>query len=254
MKSLLIGSLLLSATMLNGLAVPVNAAAQDLKPVYDGRLSLKPTKLSAAEDSLVKEKVLPAARKLWLDQELDGRCTDGVDPAVLDVANGSFTRPGSDQRAILYRYCVTGHNMALNGIAIIEKSGIAAHIVYEGDWSTAIGALPDLNGNGLTKILIASGGTNQGVAWSGISIIEISGDGVTALGSTMTGSDDCGANENNCRTEAHRIFVKAGKAPVFFKETFTGKSGRSAKDSWKKSGAPKEIPLQNDETEYQLIH
>jgi hypothetical protein len=232
---------------------PVSAPARDVKAIYDGRLSLKPGKLSPSEDALMKEKILPAARKLWDEQEFDGACTPGFDASAVDVARGSFTKPGSDQKAILYRYCMTGHNRALNGIAVIEGDRIAAHIIYEGDWSNAVGALPDLNGNGLSEILIAAGGTNQGENWGVISVIEISGSNITTFGTTETYSDNCGTSKGNCGFEAYRISVKAGKTPVFYREAFSGKEVHGGADAWKKSGALKEISLKNDEVEYQLI-
>jgi hypothetical protein len=56
---------------------------------------------------------------------------------------------------------------------------VVAHIVYEGGQDRAIGALPDIDGNGLAEILVATGETNQGVTWETISIIELAGSEIT---------------------------------------------------------------------------
>lgn len=251
-KILTVISLLLFILLLSHPAVPENAFTQSLKLIYDGRLSLAPTKLFPSEEALMKEKILPAARNLWHEQESDLVCAPGFEATALDSARGSFTRPKSDQRAILYRYCETGHNMALNGIAIIENAQVVTHIVYEGGWDNSIGAMPDLNGNGLSGILVASGGTNQGVTWKSISIIEISGNRVTKFGQTETYSDNCGVGEKNGKAEACRLFVKVGKTPVFYREAFVNK-GVCDGGTWTKSGTPGQISLKEDETEYQFI-
>jgi hypothetical protein len=239
--------------LLSGLVVPPCVLAQNPKPIYDGRLALGSTKLSSSEDALVKEKILPAAQKRWHEDESDQGCIEGLNSGAIDMARGSFTKPNSDQRAILYTYCSTGHNMALNGIAIIENDKVVSHIVYEGGWDSAIGALPDINGNGRSEILVASGGTNQGQTWRSISIIELSDTIVlTKFGMTGVFSDNCGAVEKNCKVEAYRISVKSGGTPVFYREAFV--NGGSGKESgWKKSDALKRISLENDELEYEFV-
>ncbi|MDR3553378.1 MAG: hypothetical protein P4L55_01355, partial [Syntrophobacteraceae bacterium] len=114
------------------LLFPVGVLAQQVRTIYDARLDLKAAVLSPVEEALMKEKVLPAAGKEWHDQELAGTCVAGKAPRVIDVARGSFTKPDSDQKAILYRYCETGHNRALNGIAIVEKGAVVCHLAYPG--------------------------------------------------------------------------------------------------------------------------
>jgi len=247
-KTLKVSCLLLFISILSHAAIPENACTQDSKQIYDGRLTLNTTKLSPSEEALFKEKVLPSVRN-WHEQESELVCNPGFEATAIDIAQGAFTRPKSDQRAILYSYCVTGHNMALNGIAIIDNDQVVAHIVYEGAWNNAIGAMPDLNGNGLSEILVASGGTNQGITRASISIIELSGNGVMKFGWTETFSDNCGGGDDNCKAEASRLSVKAGKTPVFYREAFVNKDG----GKWVRSGTPRHISLKMDETQYELI-
>jgi len=234
--------LLFCTPALNG-----NAAAQDTKRIYDGRLSPKPGIILPSEQALLKNKVMPVVRK-WQNQG-DSICTGGAEASGIDAAMGSFTRPASVQRAILYRYCMTGHNRAVNGIAVIENGQLAAHVVYEGGWDNAIGAVPDLNGNGRSEIIVATGGTNQGMTWKSIAIIELTDNSVAKFGRLQTFSDDCGVSDS-CRAEACRLSVKTGKAPVFYREDFAGK-GSGGK--WDRTGPAKEVSLEKDEIEYHAV-
>jgi len=245
--------LILFIAILMGLIAPVEAPAQNWKPIYDGRLILKQTRPSSSEGILMQESVLPAARKTWHEQESDRLCTAGFEAAAIDIVRGSFTRPESDQKAILYRYCETGNNMALNGIAVIENAQVVAHVLYEGGWDNAIGALPDINGNGLSEIVVATGGTNMGETWEAISIIEVSGSGVMKFGQTKTRSDNCGADEKHGKAEACRLSVKVGSTPIVCRETFVNDGFCGGTGKWRKSGDQKQISLEEDEIEYELI-
>jgi hypothetical protein len=100
-----------------------------------------------------------------------------------------------------------------------------------------------------TAILIATGGTNQGITWSGVSVIEISGAEVASFGQTSVFSDDCGVNEKNCKTQANRISVKVGKTPAFYREILIG----GASGAYRKSGVLTPPSLDKDETKYELL-
>ncbi len=235
--------LIILSPALNG-----NAAAQytkDPRRIYDGRLSPKPGIILPSEQALLKQAAIPAARQ-WQKQS-DSICTGNPEASGIDAALGSFTRPASVQRAILYRYCMTGHNKAVNGIAVIENGRLVAHIVYEGGWDNAIGAIPDLNGNGRSEIILASGGTNQGITWKSIAIIEFNEESVARFGRIQTFSDNCGVNEN-CRVEACRLSVKNGREPVFYREDFL-----KTLNAWGKPGPSRQISLDKDEIEYQIV-
>ena len=84
--------------------LPASALAQDAKPIFDGRLSLKPAALSPAEDDLMRTRILPAARKAWQERQRLGLCAAGQEPRAIDAASGAFTRAGAEQRAILYAF------------------------------------------------------------------------------------------------------------------------------------------------------
>ncbi len=235
------------------LAACAIATAQDVRPIFDGRLELKATKLSPAEEALMTSTILPAARTYWKARERDQDCMPDFKSEALDVAAGSFTRAKAEQKAILYKYCVIGQDQALNGIAIVEDGRLVAHIVYEGDEDYAIGVLPDINGNGISEILLATGGTNQGITWQVVSIIEIHGSEITKFGHIETSSDDCGINEKSGKTTAKKLFVRAGANPGFLREIYVnpgcGDSGRN----WRKAGVLAPLALEEDGNTYELI-
>jgi alpha-tubulin suppressor-like RCC1 family protein len=231
--------------MLLCLALTPIALAQAPKPIFDGRLTLHPGALSAEQQAFLKRAIFPAARKPWHDQEAE--CERGFQSQAVDVAHGAFTRPGAAQDAILYRYCTIGHARALNGIAILQDGQLTAHVVYEGDESYAIGALPDINGDGISEIVLAGGSTNQGITSAWISILQFGAE-VTRFGHTQTYEDNCGVVEDNCRTTAWRISVKPGPAPAFFREAFA-QDGKT----WKRTAPLGALKLDADETEYQLL-
>jgi hypothetical protein len=223
---------------------PVYKFCDNVQPIYDARVSPQPARLSSAEEMLMNETILSAAHDIWRDRE----CS--ADFEILDSAQGSFTEPRSDQKAVLYRYCMTGHNFALNGIAIIENDQVVAHIVYEGTWDYEIDALPDMNGNGLSEMLVAAGGTNMGETWGVIALCEFDGHGIKKIGHTDTYADNCGI-EHATGAEASRLYARVGKTPVFYRETFM--TTCTGDDPWKKSGAIEQIVLQGDLIEYLRI-
>jgi hypothetical protein len=143
--------------------------AQSLQAVYDGRAEQSAATPSSVDAQLIKCYALPKARQVWRNSEV---CQEDFN--VVDVANGSFTKANAVQRAVLYRFCITGHNLANNGIAIIEDGKIVAHVVYDGGEDSSIKALTDINGDGLFEIVLGDGGTYQGITVAVAILIEIS--------------------------------------------------------------------------------
>jgi len=238
-------------TLLGALAWTAAAQSAAPKPIFDARLTLKPTSLTAEEDHLLKNSIGPAAGKHWQEVGDAALCITPQEPRAVDVASGAFTHLAGRQRAILYSYCETGHNQDLEGIAIIEDGHLVVQIVFRGAANTAIGAVPDLNGNGLAEIVVASGGSNTGEVWGQLAVIEIAGSEVTAFGHAKTFSDNCGAVEKGCHAEATRVLARSGAKPAFFRERFT-RAGSAG--TWAKAATLAPLALEEDETEYELLH
>jgi hypothetical protein len=222
------------------------AAASDLRVLYDARLSPEPAAPSAAEAALLESAVRPAARRSF--QGVEG-CADEF--AVIDAAAGSFTRPKARQKAFLYRLCTTGHGFAADGLAVIEDGRVAAHVVYEGGWDSALGALPDLDGDGLAEILIVSGSTNQGMTTISVSVVGMA-SGVKKFGRFQVYEDDCGTGAGPGRQSASKLLARPGPHPAFFREDFA--SASCGKTSWQKKGSARPVAPEPDEIEYRRLN
>jgi hypothetical protein len=223
----------------------MTSAASDLRVLYDARLSPQPAAPSAAEAALLESTARPAARQAF--QKLEG-CADEF--TVVDVAAGSFTRSQARQKAILYRYCTTGHGFAADGLAVIEDGRVVAHVTYEGGWDSALGSLPDLDGDGLSEILIASGGTNQGITTTSVGVIGVA-SGVKKFGRFQVYEDNCGSGAGPSRQSASKLLARPGKSPAFFREDFTNISCEG--NSWRKKGSLKPAAPEADSIEYRTL-
>jgi hypothetical protein len=211
-------------------------------PIFDGRLTLKPTAVSPADVALLRREALPAARKAAKDKE----CSEHLDP--VDVGTGAFTRPGASQRVVLYRYCVTGDGLGQGGVAVIENDHLVAHFAIDSTSEHSIGVLPDLDGDGLSEIVLAAGGTNMGETWEMAEILAWSPAGPRKLGLLAVYHDDCG-NEGKGRN-ANLLYTTTGPRPSFVQQTFT--SACEGK-GWEKSGAQTPVVPKADPHLYRLL-
>lgn len=214
-----------------------------LRPLFDARLSLKAGKPTAAETALLKGPVRDAARKHW-----------GKDPDVeeafeiIDLASGSFTRPGAKQRAVSYILARVGHNFGRDGIAVLENGRVVAHVAYQGAWENALGALPDINGNGLSELLTAAAGINMGYSWQAVGLLEFTRTGVKDLGIVRVYEDDCGAGERKGIETAYRLLAAPGAPPAFYREEFTRPC--ESRRAWRANGGRKRCTPEQGNVEY----
>jgi hypothetical protein len=221
------------------------AEAREFRVVFDGRETVQPAKASADELALLSREVLPVAERHWKGEGKE--CEREF--RVVDTAQGSFTRRGSKQKAFLYSYCVTGHNFGLDGIAVVEEGTVVAHIAYQGAWDMGLKALPDVNRNGLSEVMIVTGGINMGDLWQSVAVIEIDGRAVKKLGGTQTYDDDCKEEGGAGPANAYRILASPGTSPSFKRETY-----QRACDGkkWKRTEISP-LTLDEDEVEYEMI-
>ena len=257
---------LCSATASPQDVIPIYVEGALENPPYHSEKALESAGLSEAEQALLNTEVLCAACRYWnphgkAHDEVPTRpCPESELSACgpLDtfrltgkswagVAQGSFTRPNSNQKAILYYY-----DARRDGIVVFEADRVVAHIVYEpyagtnGDRGPV--ALPDIDGSGRSSILIISGGTHQGETEGGVSIIGLTEKGVKNFGDTQALDDLCyfGQDESARRqATAYKLFVRKGPAPVFYRQAFTGTCRPDEEPtSWAKSGALEQITLE----------
>jgi hypothetical protein len=228
--------------------IPLVLLAHSAKPIFDGRLHPNPEQITAEEETLLRNRVLPAARVHWRKEAKLAECTPGFQSGAVDVAEGTFTRAGAEQRAILYNFCTLGHDRVLEGIAVVEDGRLMAHVAFQGGDAHAISALTDINGNGIAEILLASGGTNQGITWGDVRIVELGGAQVHKLGRVATLDDNCGTGADACKMMAYRVWVKPGPAPVVLRDTFAG-----SKMTWRRRVAKEPLKPDEDGIVYALL-
>ncbi|MGI0493151.1 hypothetical protein ACN4EG_15310 [Alkalinema pantanalense CENA528] len=151
----------------------------------------------------------------------NGPGTEGV--SIIGRAEGSFTRPNTNQSAFLYTLCESGRTFGLGGILILENETVVAHYLY-GENGLMYGMLsaPDVNQNGLTELMLTFGGLNQGYAGRGISLFELGNGNLTFLGRESTYSDNSGAmlDRSKVETFAYRLWVEPAASPRFLKDTY----------------------------------
>jgi hypothetical protein len=180
------------------------------------------SKLSAADENLIKAEVLPKARKKWIAE--DSPCEEAFEAA--GVVKGSFSQPGADQTLVFYAFCQTGNGLGNNGLVLIENGKVLRSFVSEGGWPVDLRVLPDINQNGLNEFaLYYSGGMHQGQGGTGVDVMEFSAGGLKGIGwfnaETFTETIYFG----------YKVSVKPGKTPIFYREKYNNRN-----DKWRKSG------------------
>jgi hypothetical protein len=122
--------------------------------IIDGRKSDSDSneeriKVSAAEQELINkefERAEPAILKISKFECEVEETPEGVE--IVGVAEGSFTKPNSRQKAYLYERCRAGRSFGIGGLIVIEVEKVAAHFAYgENGLSFGLISLPDINRN-----------------------------------------------------------------------------------------------------------
>lgn len=237
-------TVLLSIT-LSLACLPSLVSAQTAIPIYDARRNSEPAKVSKTDVAAIERLAIPAAR-----QALGGECEPEID--YTGTASGSFTAPGRTQRIVLYRYCETGHGFANNGLVVFEGGSIVRHVIYNGGSEMEILALPDIDQNGISELVIAGGSTNQGYTVSAISILELSNTGARDIGDADAYEDNCGVVDR-CKMTAYRILAQPGTKPKFFREIYQKRGGKWVGTSVRRAFSLRKS-YQNPPTEYKILN
>lgn len=230
-----------------------NQSAERL-PIYDARIEHKETRISPAESAIMRREVFPAAAKHWQSSYTSGNGSRNTHrPTVIDAAHGSFTRSGARQTAVLYMFDDYAENEALDGIVIIEKNEVVAHLVYDGFWDWGLEALPDINKTGRSKLMVISGKNANGINDDWISLLDFSNEGVRPIGVIPVYHDDAAANYQTKTYRSYKVEVEGGARPTFFRQSFSYEGERQT-GKWVESGALKQVNLQKDTVEYELLN
>jgi hypothetical protein len=211
-------------------------------PILDGRVVLKSSPVSPDDVALLRRKALPDARKA-----AGKDCEESFDPK--DVATGSFTRAGANQKIILYEYCEFGHGSGRSGLAVLEGGKVVAHIAFVGGGEFAVRMLPDLDGDGKGELAITSAFVAQGEMEGSAVLLSWSAKGVRKLGRLDVVASDCG-QEDGTQNHASQFLAIPGPTPTFLEQRYVGScEGKT----WTKKGARAAAVLGEDGIEYQVL-
>lgn len=206
------------------LAASSGATAAQTKLVYSGLDDYRPTPVPAANVEMVRRDALPVARRLWRRAE---GCREEFQ--VIDAAYGAFTEAGMSQRAILYRFCVTGDDVARGGIAITQAGRVVAHVTIENAAPDGIRRLPDLDRNGVAELLLVDHAEHQGERTTTVSIVQLEPGGVRSLGLIGVNRRAAGEAGRDRAEEASILHAIPGPHPRFEMETYEHPEGSRAR-------------------------
>lgn len=246
----------MQAKLLLGLTIAMTAmagtaVAQGPVVLYDPVAKVAEASHAEAEEQFVKEKLVPKARARWSE---DASC-DGGNLSIVGAVDGSFTRAGAKQRAIVYELCQTGNGFANNGYAVVENGRVAAHFAVEGGWNLEVSRVPDLNKNGRDELAIETGGgMHQGYTGSSVTILELSETAAVELGVFLVYTNECEAYAPNKYCDRnYKLTAAAGAKPAFFTQKYLNR-GTDEKPRWVASGKPAAAkPIRDLSTKYEAI-
>ncbi|HTH36413.1 MAG TPA: hypothetical protein VL572_00520 [Pyrinomonadaceae bacterium] len=214
--------------------------AQGTIVLYDPLVKSPETADSPSDEAFVKEKLVPKVQARWGE---DDAC-NGSNLNIVGSVEGSFTRAGAKQRAIVYELCQTGNGFANNGLAVIENGQVVAHFAEEGGWDLEVSRVSDLNKNGRDEIVIETGGgMHQGYTGTSVTVLELTQSSVTDFGTFLAFTNECENHASNKYCDrSYKLTATAGAKPLFFSQKFTNR-GTDEKPRWVVAGKP--LPAKN---------
>ncbi len=210
-------------------------------PVYDGREGI--SNAAQKQGTAVENQMLNTEFKsveAAVMQKSKFQCDEGTQPGVeiVGTAEGAFTKPNAAQKAFLYERCRSGRSFGIGGIIIVENGKVAAHYTYgENGLSNGLLALPDINKNGLSELVLVSADMNQGYGITSLDIIEATGQNTVFLGRTQAHSDNSGAAEDDANVEStdYVISVQPSANPTFTRDVYVQKGEKGKEQLTKKA-------------------
>lgn len=193
---------------------------QSLVVVHDPTIRfLVKDDLSPIEDAVFRSEALSKVRK-QISAEV---CEEAVELA--GVAHGAFTKAGVKQSLLFYQYCTTGNGFGWVGLVLIEDGKVVGNFISDVGWSVGIGAVPDVNRNGLDEFTLAySGGLHQGQGGTGVDLVEFVNGVPTGTGWYQ--AEQFGDTE---AVTMWKLTAKPGKVPVFYKQKYFSGEGKPAR-------------------------
>lgn len=221
----------------------VNGQTGQSVTIIDGRDDSAPAPLTVEETRFIEKEVRKQESVIREKSGLDCQEDEISSLSVGSVIKGSFTKPKIQQKAYLYELCRSGRAFGIGGI-VVEDGRIAAHYIYgENGLDSDFAALPDINQNGFSEIMMIGGGNGQGYTKGAVEIIEFAPGGVKSFGIADTYEDDFGTENAKKSATAYKVSVLPGKGPVYFRETYMR---RSEQGRWTVTAKSRKFLLHRD--------
>ena len=231
------------------LARPADAQRRE---VFSGLYDLHTAEVSPDDQALLGREIPPVARRLW--GRVEG-CRDEL--RALDAAAGSFTRRGAPQRAVLYRFCQAGHDVARGGVAIVQDGRVVAHLAIEDAQPEGIRALADIDRDGVSELLLVDSAMHRGDQTTHVSILQLVAGGVRSFGRTRVYANDLpihrgdDAYRSEGREVGTELYATPARRPVFEAQTFLHRD--IDRSRWRGIDRIHRIALDPDRTTYRRL-
>lgn len=222
------------------------APKDEIVEIYDGRKDFELKDFSPSEAKPVQAE-FDKQIELIKDKMGESFCNEISEVNINGIAKGSFTRPKSNQKAVLYDVCRSGtSHFGVGGLVIFENGKAVAHFVY-GEHGLQSGLIyaPDVNKNGLNELVLIDYQMHQGNSGTAIILAEIEKGDLKFLGSAVTDSSNSGAaeDEKDILSQAYRISVQPSANPIFYRDSFEIQGN---KKDWKEVKKGEEFSLNKE--------
>lgn len=203
-------------------------SADNLVELFDGRKNLDIRDASKEDAELAQAEV--DRKKAEISERFgDKYCNEDEsgEIGINGIANGSFTKPKSKQKAVFYVLCSSGSSkFGVGGIIIFENEKAVSHYVYgENGLDSGLSIASDINKNGVDELILIDFQVHQGYGGGAISLVEFPDGKLNFIGTAATSADNSGAVEDDKKIKANavHIFVQPGASPVFYRDSYEKK-------------------------------
>lgn len=231
-------------------ALVASPADAQRRQVYSGLWGFHADGATPADQALLRRDLLPEARRLWARVE---GCRDQFQ--AIDAADGSFTRRGAEQRAVLYRFCETGHGFARGGVAIVQRGRVVAHLTIEDAQPEGVRALADVDRDGVSELLLVDSAAHQGEITTHVSILQLLPRGVRSLGLATVYHSNLPARRREGREIGHEegtvLYATPARRPVWEAESYEHRDNERSR--WRGTRRLHRVELEPDRTTYRRV-
>lgn len=211
-----------------------SANAQSSVEIADGRHASDWLDLSAYMTRPPMQQASEAARAYWVKQDPEYE----EEVRVLATADGAFTRPDTEQQAVLYVMSLWPRCCPKMGLAILEGERLVRNVAFEGVAQELV-AVPDLDGDGRSELFYTGSFGMGGQESVTLTFLRFEADGLTEVGSTPISDNTCATGSEESMSTAARVLALPG--PTFMVEHYLQAS--CEEESWQHISGPELLEL-----------